>query len=113
MLRGFPQTIDLRDDRLLASRLDFKFPLEHAPLWGDISAMEIQGIVFYDQGKIWSSGVPFRQATLRKDAGIGVEWIVDTVSLIQVPLKMELAFPIDDPEYRKPQFILLGTLTWD
>ena len=46
-----------------------------------------------------------------KNAGFGVEWTVDTASLFQLPLKIEIAYPLNDPEYQKPQFILLGVLT--
>ena len=111
-LRGFPQTIKLMYDHLAVASLDFKLPLLNAPIWGDISATNIQGVLFYDQGKGWSAPSTSAKAELRKDAGLGIEWIVDTVSLIQVPIKFEVAYPLNDPDYKKPQYILLGTLSW-
>ena len=111
VLRGYPQHTILSDEHLLASRFNYKFPLITAPLWGLVSAYKIQGTIFYDQGKIWSQGNSSAKAKLRKNAGIGIEWTVDTASLFQVPLKIEVAFPLDDQEYRKPQFILLGVIT--
>ena len=111
VLRGYPQHTILSDEHLLASRLDFKYPLITAPLWGFVSAFKIQGTVFYDQGKIWSQGDSYEKAKLRKNAGMGIEWTIDTASLLQVPLKFEVAFPMDDKEYKKPQFILLGVIT--
>ena len=111
VLRGYPQHTILSDEHLLASRLNYKFPLITAPLWGLVSAFKIQATVFYDQGKIWSQGSSYEKAKLRKNAGMGIEWTVDTVSLFQVPLKIEVAFPLDDQEYKKPQFILLGVIT--
>jgi hemolysin activation/secretion protein len=101
----------LSDEHLLASRLNYKFPLITAPLWGLVSAFRIQATFFYDQGKIWSQGSSYEKAKLRKNAGMGIEWTVDTASLFQVPLKIEVAFPLDDQEYKKPQFILLGVIT--
>ena len=95
VLRGYPQHTILSDEHLLASRLDFKYPLITAPLWGFVSAFKIQGTVFYDQGKIWSQGDSYEKAKLRKNAGMGIEWTIDTASLIQVPLKFEVAFPMD------------------
>ena len=92
---GYPQHTILSDEHLLASRLDFKYPLITAPLWGFVSAFKIQGTVFYDQGKIWSQGDSYEKAKLRKNAGMGIEWTIDTASLIQVPLKFEVAFPMD------------------
>ena len=47
----------------------------------------------------------------RENAGIGIEWTLDTASLFQLPLKIEVAFPLNDPDYKKPQFIFLGVLT--
>ena len=111
VLRGYPQHTILSDEHLLASRLNFKYPLITAPLWGFVSAFKIQGTVFYDQGKIWSQGDSYEKAKLRKNAGMGIEWTIDTASLLQVPLKFEVAFPMDDKEYKKPQFILLGVIT--
>ena len=111
VLRGYPQQTDLSDDHMLASRLDFKFPLITAPLWGTVSAFKIQGTVFYDQGRIWSENISFEKAKQRENAGMGIEWILDTASLFQVPLKIEVAFPLNDQQYQKPQFIFLGVLT--
>jgi hypothetical protein len=111
VLRGYPQHTILSDEHLLASRLNYKFPLITAPLWGLVSAFRIQATFFYDQGKIWSQGSSYEKAKLRKNAGMGIEWTVDTASLFQVPLKIEVAFPLDDQEYKKPQFILLGVIT--
>ena len=51
-LRGFPQTIKLMYDHLALASLDFKFPLFHAPFWGDVSATNIQGVLFYDQERV-------------------------------------------------------------
>ena len=111
ILRGYPQQTSLSEEHLLASRLDYKFPVISSPLWGFVSAFKIQGSAFYDQGTVWSHGSSFEKAILRKNAGMGIEWTIDTASLIQVPLKIEVAFPIDDEEYKKPQFILLGVIT--
>ena len=111
-LRGFPQTIKLMYDHLALASVDFKFPLFYAPFWGDVSATNIQGVLFYDQGKGWSDPNTPAKAELREDAGLGIEWVVDTVSLFQVPIKFEVAYPLNDSDYKKPQYILLGTLSW-
>ena len=111
VLRGFPQHTDLSDDHMLASRFGFKFPLIDSPFWGIVSTFNIQGTVFFDQGKIWSDRIPFNNLNYRKSFGIGIEWTLDTVSLFQIPIKLEVAFPIDDKDYEKPQFIFLGVLT--
>ena len=45
-------------------------------------------------------------------AGVGIEWVVATVSVFPVPLTFDVAYPLNDPDYEKPQIILLGTLSW-
>ena len=34
----------------------------------------------------------------------------DAASLIQIPLKFEIAYPFGDKDYRSPQFIFFGVL---
>ena len=53
----------------------------------------------------------YEKAKQRENAGMGIEWTLDTASLFQVPLKIEVAFPLNDPDYKNPQFIFLGVLT--
>jgi hypothetical protein len=36
---------------------------------------------------------------------------VDAASLVQIPLKLEIAYPVGDSEYKSPQFIFFGVLT--
>lgn len=111
VLRGYPQNTGLRDDHLLAWRSDLRFPLNSLAWISTISAYDVRGSLFYDQGKIWSQGERPESRLQRQNVGVGLEWMVDTVSLFQVPLKLELAVPINDPDYRRPQLVLLGTLT--
>jgi len=110
-LRGFPQHIKLRNDQILISRMDFSFPLVTLNWWGDISSLGILGSVFYDQGKTWSLSSYYSEARMHKNAGFGIEWSFDAVSLAQIPIKLEVAYPLGDPDYDKPIFTLLGTLS--
>lgn len=112
VLRGYPQRTILRDDQLLASRLDYEFPLISRPWWGNISSLGVQGIVFFDIGKVWGNNESFEEAKQRQDAGIGVKWSVDTVALFQFPLKVEVAYPLGDSEFEKPQFVLAGAVSF-
>lgn len=120
VLRGYPQNTSLRDDQLLALRLDFEFPLISTAWWGNISSLGMQGSVFYDIGKVWENDSSFGNARQRQDVGVGVLWGVDTVALFQVPFKIELAYPIDnedsnndgEPDFNKPKFVVGGVLTF-
>ncbi|MBF0288197.1 MAG: BamA/TamA family outer membrane protein [SAR324 cluster bacterium] len=107
-LRGFPLQTRLSGDHLLLTRLEFEFPLVTSPLWGNVSSLGFDGILFYDQGKIWPIGGTYDDALLRKDAGFGIQWRVDALALFQVPLRFAIAYPLDDPEYEEHQFILEG-----
>ena len=67
---------------------------------------------FFTSGsKIWSKYNSYEKAIHRQNTGFGIEWTVDTASLFQVPLKIEVAYPINDREYKKPQFTFLGVLS--
>lgn len=112
VLRGYPQRTKLRDDRLLAMRLDFEFPIMSSPLWGNISSKELQGILFYDRGRVWPNDGDYESAKIRQDAGVGIQWGLDAYALFQLPLKLELAYPLGDDEFDKPQFVLAGVLSF-
>ncbi|MBF0289789.1 MAG: BamA/TamA family outer membrane protein [SAR324 cluster bacterium] len=112
VLRGYPQRTILRDDQLLASRLDYEFPLIRTPWWGNVTSLGMQGIIFFDIGKVWGNNDHFADSKQRQDAGIGIQWGIDTVALFQFPLKIEIAYPLDDSEFDKPQFVLAGALSF-
>ncbi len=112
VLRGYPQRTILRDDQLLAMRFDYEFPILTDPWWGNFSTLGMQGILFYDWGKVWGNDGSFEDAKQRQDAGIGIQWGVDTVALLQFPLKIEIAYPIEDSEFNRPQFVFAGALSF-
>ncbi len=112
VLRGYPQRTILREDQLLASRLDYEFPLVNNPWWGNMSSLGIQGILFFDVGKVWQNNSHFEKSRQRQDVGLGFQWGIDTVALFQTPFKVEIAFPFNDSEFEKPQFILAGALSF-
>ncbi|MAC44347.1 MAG: hypothetical protein CL913_10470 [Deltaproteobacteria bacterium] len=110
-LRGFPQTVALQQDNYFLTRLDYEFPLVTTPLWSNVSSLGLQGTIFYDQGRAWENELDIGGAKDRRNVGIGIRWGVDAASLIQIPLKFEIAYPVGDNDYRSPQFIFFGVLT--
>jgi hypothetical protein len=110
-LRGFPQAGTLKQSNYLLTRLDYEFPLVTTPWWSNISSLGLQGTVFYDQGRAWGDKLQFREAEDRRSFGVGIHWGVDAASLIQIPLKFEIAYPVGDKDYASPQFIFFGVLT--
>ena len=110
-LRGFPQAGSLQQDNYLLTRVDYEFPLITTPLWGNVSSLGLQGTVFFDQGRGWGNELDLDEAKDRRNVGVGIRWGVDAASLIQIPLKFEIAYPVGDQDYRSPQFIFFGVLT--
>ena len=110
-LRGFPQAGSLQQDNYLLTRVDYEFPLITTPLWGNVSSLGLQGTVFFDQGRGWGTELDLDEAKDRRNVGVGIRWGVDAASLIQIPLKFEIAYPVGDKDYRSPQFIFFGVLT--
>ena len=111
-LRGFPQSTSLRDDYIWVSRFDYKFPLSTLKLWSNVSSLGIQGSVFHDRGAMWKQEEPMHGAKIRENIGVGIEWRVDTLSLAQIPIKLEVAFPINDDEYQDPKYLFFGLLSF-
>ncbi len=110
-LRGFPQAGTLQQDNYLLTRVDYEFPLITTPWWGNVSSLGLQGTVFFDQGRAWGDELDLDEAEDRRNVGVGIRWGVDAASLIQIPLKFEIAYPVGDKDYRSPQFIFFGVLT--
>jgi hypothetical protein len=110
-LRGYPQSGDLSQENLLVSRLDYEFPLVTNPWWGNISSLGLQGTIFYDQGRAWGKNEELTDSVDRRNIGIGLRMGVDAASLVQIPIKLEIAVPVGDEEYDRPQFIFFGVLT--
>ncbi|MEK9563000.1 MAG: M1 family aminopeptidase [Deltaproteobacteria bacterium] len=110
-LRGFPQAGSLQQDNYLLTKVDYEFPLITTPLWGNVSSLGLQGTVFFDQGRGWGNELDLDEAKDRRNVGVGIRWGVDAASLIQIPLKFEIAYPVGDQDYRSPQFIFFGVLT--
>lgn len=115
-LRGYPQRAllgKLRDDNMIVSRLDYKYPLVFTQWWGNISTLGIQGTVFYDQGKVWSKNQTPTETLLRQDVGVGIEWTLDAFSLGQLPLAIEISRPVNDPEFEKTYLIVFRALSFE
>ncbi|MGK5091426.1 M1 family aminopeptidase [Deltaproteobacteria bacterium TL4] len=112
VLRGYPQRTLLRDDTVLASRVDYRFPLVASYWWGDVTSLGVRGSFFYDQGKAWSINQSPGEVPLRQNVGIGIEWNVNALTLVETPFKIQVAYPINDPDFDKPQFILFEALSF-
>lgn len=112
VLRGYPQRTILRDDHILVSRLDYKYPLVLSKFWGDISSLGVRGSLFYDTGKVWSITQEPHEEPMRQNVGLGVEVSINAITLFQVPLKLEVAWPVNDNDFNQTQFVFFEALSF-
>ena len=73
---------------------------------------QLTAFVFGEGGRGWNNGEHFDDRPKRQDAGIGLELRINVLRLAEFPIRMDVAYPLHDPEYRKPQFILFGVLNF-
>jgi len=68
--------------RMFYNQFEILFPL--------ISAINLQGVVFYDMGTVWSQKYKFDTSEIRKSIGLGVRWLSPLG-----PLRIEWGYNID------------------
>lgn len=112
VLRGFPRTVNLVYDNIAAFRLEYHYVLTRRIFGETFQTRKIDLILFGDVGRGWDNKEEYNQALTRKDAGFGVNFDVDTLSMLDFPIRLEIAFPIDDPEYHREQFIFFQALSF-
>ena len=112
VLRGFPRTVELVSDRLAALRLEYRLVLTRRIFGENLQTRRIVAIFFYDIGKGWANDETFDLAPTRKDIGFGLNLVVNGLSLVEFPLRVEIAFPLGDPVYKERQVIFFQALTF-
>ena len=69
-------------------------------------------LFFGDVGKGWNNGENFDDAITRRDVGIGFNIDLSLLNVLDFPLRVEVAFPVGDPEFKDRQVILLQALSF-
>ena len=108
-LRGYPRVVNLAFEEMVAGKLDLGFVLAREGSGSLLKIRKVTGFLFGDAGRGWNNDENPRDRPWRKDVGIGLEVWVNLLRLTEFPLRMEVAYPIGDPEYTEPQYILFGT----
>ena len=108
-LRGYPRVVNLAFEEIHAASLDLGVVLARGGSSGKLLKIrKVTGFLFGDVGRGWNNGERPEDRPWRKDAGIGLEVWVNLLRLTEFPVSMAVAYPIGDPEYTEPQFILFG-----
>ncbi|MCZ6841348.1 MAG: M1 family aminopeptidase [SAR324 cluster bacterium] len=111
-LRGFPRTVDLVSENIAVLRTEYHYVVSRHILGETVQTRKLTLILFADIGKGWNNDENFDQALTRKDVGLGVNLDLSTLSMLHFPLRVEVAYPIDDPVYKNRQVILFQVLAF-
>ena len=112
VLRGFPRTINLVSDNIAALRMEYHFVLTRHIYGSSVQTRKLKLILFADVGKGWDNDEEFGAATTRKDVGLGVNIDLSVLNTLEFPLRIEVAFPQGDPDFKDRQIIFLQALSF-
>jgi len=112
VLRGYPRSVALVSEQLAAARLEYRYVLTRHIFGAALQSRRITGLIFGDVGKGWNNGQDPDDVPQRQDVGFGLSFNVDVLSQAAFPARLEVAFPINDPDYTQHRYILFGALTF-
>ena len=112
VLRGFPRTVSLVNDNIAALRLEYQFVATRRIFGETVQNRKLTLLFFGDVGKGWNNGERFADAITRRDVGIGFNIDISLLNTLDFPLRVELAFPVGDPEFKDRQVILLQAVSF-
>lgn len=112
LLRGYPRTLNLVYEQAAGARLSYQAVLARGIWGGAIQLRKLSMFLFGDVAKGWDNNQTPDQMPQRQDVGIGFEMRVNVISFVEFPVRMDVAFPINDSQYRSPQIILFEALAF-
>lgn len=112
VMRGFPRTVGLVSDNIAVLRSEYQLVLTRGVVGSSLQTRKLTLILFADIGKGWDNDEDFDQALTRKDVGFGFEIDLIAMNLLQFPIRVEVAFPVDDPQFKNSQVIFFQALTF-
>jgi hypothetical protein len=112
VLRGYPRSINLVFDQLAAVRLDYRYIFSRGVNGRELQTRKITGLLFTDLGKGWDNGESPDSQPQRQDAGFGIEIELELVGQVSFPIRIEVAQPYNDKEYKRIQFIFFQALAF-
>lgn len=111
VLRGYPRAEKLLHEQFAALRLEYHFVISRAIFGTNLQTRRWTAILFGDVGKGWQNGENPESQPQRQDIGLGLTIDIDVIGQLQAPIRMEIAYPINDPEFKNPKVILFQTLS--
>ena len=109
-LRGFPRTLALVSDNVAILRSEYLLVLTRGIMGESVQTRKLTLILFADIGKGWNNDEDFDQVLTRKDIGFGFNLDLDALTVFKFPVRVEVAFPIDDPQFKNRQVIFFQAL---
>jgi hemolysin activation/secretion protein len=112
LLRGYPRTLALVNDQVAAVRMSYEATLSRGVWGGALQVRKIGMLLFADVGKGWDNHQSPDDVRQRQDVGIGLDVRVNAISFVEFPVRVDVAVPVNDPQYRRPQIILFEALAF-
>jgi hypothetical protein len=112
LLRGYPRTLDLVNDQVAAAQMSYEATLARGVWGGAIQVRKVGLILFADVAKGWDNHQSPDDVRQRQDVGIGLDVRVNAISFVEFPVRVDVAVPINDPQYRNVQIILFEALAF-
>ncbi|MCZ6748921.1 MAG: M1 family aminopeptidase [SAR324 cluster bacterium] len=112
VLRGYPRSLRLLSDQLIAVRLDYRYVFSRTLHGREVQSRKLTAILFVDAGKGWNNGERPSDRSQRQDYGVGLEVELDFLNQVAFPLRIEVARPFNDPDFRDTQFVFFQALAF-
>jgi hypothetical protein len=112
VLRGYPRDFELVYENIAALRLDYRWTFSRQ-VWG--AAVQVRrtiAILFTDAGLGWDAGDSPGRAQRRQDAGVGLEFHLNAAGLVEFPARIEIAWPYNDRQYKRPKVVIFQALSF-
>ena len=111
-LRGYPRDFALVYENIAAVRMDYRLTLSRR-VWGEfVQVRRVMASLFADVGQGWDSASAPIRSPLRQDVGVGLEFHINTAGLVSFPVRIEIAYPVNDSQYTAPQVVLFQALSF-
>ncbi|MDH5753488.1 MAG: hypothetical protein OEZ59_13845, partial [Deltaproteobacteria bacterium] len=112
MLRGYPRDPLLSYDEYVGMRMDYRYIFSRKIFGSAYQTRRFTAILSSDVARGWNDGENWRKTTIRRNAGVGLEVMINVLSIVEFPVIMEVSRPIADEEYKDTQIILFGVFSF-
>ncbi|MDH4246718.1 MAG: M1 family aminopeptidase [Deltaproteobacteria bacterium] len=112
MLRGYPRDPSLAYESFAGFSVDYRYVLSRRILGSGYQTRRYTAILGLDAalGRDW--GRHWSDTPLRRNMVLGLEVMVNVLSIVEFPIRLELSRPIGDSDYDQTRVILFGVLSF-